>query len=168
MADAGPTLTVVRRIRFECSWNDKTSDSESQETGCSLSNSHVEMLFNSIETSKEETHPHDQEEIRKHASNQRLLDNVNLFLGQSDDGDNQLHSIAVTVSPKTLVANRGSDSPESSIQQTAQSLSCAQGNLFGSIGQHSSQRNNSDEVDDEHAYGADIGKTDADSNGNHE
>jgi hypothetical protein len=47
----------------------------------------VEMLFHAVDSAEEETHSHDEEQIRQHTADQRGLDDDDFLLDQGNDGD---------------------------------------------------------------------------------
>lgn len=97
-----------------------------------MSDSDVEVLNDAVEATEEETHAQNQEQVGQHTSNQRGLDDKNLILRQSDDTDNQFGSVTKT-----------------GIEETSQGFTSVQSKFFGSEGQHGSERNDGDKVDDE-------------------
>lgn len=77
----------------EGSRNDQTADSQSEQTGGSLRHNNVEMLLHSIDSTEEEAHAHDQQQVRQHTPNERSLYDKDLLLHQCENGDDQLDSI---------------------------------------------------------------------------
>ncbi len=54
------------------------------------------MLLDAIETTKEEAHPQDEQQVGEYAANQRLLDDVDLVLCKSQNRDNEFNRVAST------------------------------------------------------------------------
>lgn len=82
----------------ERSRDDQTGYRQSQQTGCRLRDDGVEVLFQTVDTTKEETHAHDQQQIGEHAADERGLDDEDLIVDQGDDGDDQFDGVAARVS----------------------------------------------------------------------
>jgi hypothetical protein len=78
----------------ERSRDDKASNGERKKTSCGLSDNFVEFLIHTIHTTKEETHAHDQEQIRQNTADQRGLDDEHLVLDEGKNRDDQFDCIS--------------------------------------------------------------------------
>lgn len=73
---------------MECCGDDQATHSQRKKTSGCLCNDRVEMLLQTVETTKKEAHSHDQEQVRQHTSNKRGLDNYDFVFDQGDNGHN--------------------------------------------------------------------------------
>jgi hypothetical protein len=111
--------------------DDEGANGHGEHTGGGLGDGDVEVLSNTVDATKEEAHAQNQKQVGEHTADQRGLHNQDLVLLQSDDTDNQFSSVT-----------------ETGIEKTSESFSSVESEFFGSKGQHGSQRDDGDKVDD--------------------
>lgn len=104
-------------------------DGEGEQRSGGLGDCGIEELLGATETAKEETKAHDEKQIGEDRSNQRGLYNFHFVIGKSDNGNDELNSVA-----------------KCGIEQSAKSFTGAQSDFFGCETQHGGQRDNGDKV----------------------
>ena len=86
----------------ETGWDDDTSYRQSEERSSGLSNGLVEELLGAAETTEEETHSEDEEEVGEDTADEGGLDDEDFVVGESDDCDDHFDGVSGTVSGISL------------------------------------------------------------------
>ena len=76
--------------------NDKTPDTQRQQTRCCLSNCSVEELLDPFETPEKEGHAHDKQQIRQDTADQGGLNDDNLVLDESNHRNDQFNRVTAS------------------------------------------------------------------------
>lgn len=63
------TFAIIGRVRLKRRWDDETANSKGEQTGGCLCDGHVEVLLDPIETTEEEAHSQDQEQVGEYTAN---------------------------------------------------------------------------------------------------
>lgn len=119
-------------LEIEDGGDDDGGNGQGEEGGGRLSDGGVEVLLGTAQAAKEEAESHDEQQVGQDGADERGLDDDNLTLDESEDGDDELDSIA-----------------KGGVDEAAEGLASAQGNLFRGEAKHGGEGDDGDEVDGE-------------------